>query len=332
MKALVCREYAPYDKLVLDDIEPPAMRAGGVRIRVRATGLAFATSLVVAGKHQNKPDLPFVPGTEVAGEVIDCADDVTGLKPGDRVTAGVRSGGFAEQVMAESHAVYPIPDAMDYAGATQFPTIYGTAYGSLIWRAGLSDGEVLLVHAAAGASGLAALEIGHAVGAKVIATASGDDKLAVAAAHGADHVINYRTDNFRERVLELTGGRGADVIFDPVGGDVFDQSLRCIAPEGRILPIGFAGGRIPLAPTNILLVKNITVIGLYWGYYLGWGRVAAKPAEIARVPEAMAKMFDWYGQGLLRPVTHAELTIEDFRQGFEALLSRQVIGKIVLTL
>jgi len=332
MKALVCREYAPYDKLVVDDVAPPALRSGGVRIRVRATGLAFATTLVVEGKHQNKPDLPFVPGTEIAGEVIECANDVTGFKPGDRVAAGVRSGGFAEQVVAESHAVYPIPDNMDYASATQFPTIYGTAYGGLIWRAGLSAGEVMLVHAAAGASGLAALEIGHAMGATVIATAGGDDKLAVAADHGADHVINYRTGGFRDQVLALTDGRGADVIFDPVGGDVFDQSLRCIAPEGRILPIGFAGGRIPVAPTNILLVKNITVIGLYWGYYLGWGRIAAKRSEMARVPEAMATMFDWHAQGLLRPVTHAALDIEDFAQGFEALMSRQVVGKVVLTL
>ena len=219
------------------------------------------------------------------------------------------------EAVARAENVFRIPDGMDFAAATHFPTLYGTAYGALAWRARLRAGEVLLVHGAAGGSGLAAVEVGKALGATVVATAGADEKLAVVAEHGADHSINYRREDVRERVLAITGGRGADVVFDPVGGDLFDTSLRCTAPEGRILAIGFAGGRIPQVPANILLVKNITVSGLYWGYYMGWGKSKAPPAQQAEVQDAMAMMFRWYEAGLLRPVTYRTLDLAEFADG-----------------
>ncbi len=328
MRAVVCHEYGPFENMAVEETPPPERTSNGVRIAVEASGVGFAAALVIAGRHQNRPPLPFIPGTEIAGTVIDGAD---GFAPGDRVCAGVRWGGFAEQAVADAGNVFKIPDAMDFAAATHFPTIYATGYGGLVWRAALQTDETLLVHGAAGASGLAAVEIGKAVGATVIATAGTDEKCKIAATHGADHVINYRENDFRDAVLKLTGGRGADVIYDPVGGDVFDQSLRCIAPEGRILPMGFAGGTIPKAPANILLVKNVSVIGLYWGYYMGWGKLPAPPKARARVREAMAHMFQWYEAGKLRPLTQAELPLDRFAEALATVMERRVIGKVVLT-
>ena len=331
MRAVVCRAYGHYRDLKVEDVPPPAMRPGGVRVAVHATGVSFANTLAIAGRHQNKAALPFTPGTEVGGVVLECAPGVTTCKPGDRVSAGMEHGGFAAEVIARAENVYPIPHAMDFAAATHFPTLYGTAYGALAWRARLAPGEVLLVHGAAGGSGLAAVEVGKALGATVIATAGSDEKLAVVAEHGADHVVNYGREDVRERVLALTAGRGADVVFDPVGGDVFDVSLRCTAPEGRILVIGFAAGRIPQAPANILLVKNVTVSGFYWGYYLGWGKTKAPPEQQALLQDAMKTMFGWYEQGRLRPVTCATLDLAEFATGLDMVVERRVIGKVVLT-
>jgi len=331
MRAVVCRRHGPYRDMAVEDWPAPALVDGGVRLAVQATAVSFANLLVVEGRHQNTPALPFVPGTETAGVVLEVADGVDRVRPGDRVAAGVRHGGFAEQVVATADNVWPIPDEMDVASATHFPTIYGTAYGCLAWRADLKPGEVLLVHGAAGASGLAAVEIGKALGARVIATAGGAGKLAVAREHGADHIIDYRRDDFRAAVLDLTGGRGADVIFDPVGGEVFEQSMRCIAPDGRIIPMGFAGGKVPQIPANILLVKNVTAIGLYWGHYMGWGRQPPRAVDLDRLHAGMAEMFSWYRQGKLRPVTHAELDLAEFAAGLDIVAGRQAIGKVVLT-
>lgn len=331
MRAVLCRSYGHYRDIAVEDVPSPPMIAGGVRIAVHAAGVSFANTLAIAGRHQNKAALPFVPGTEIGGIVLECAPGVEDIQPGDRVAAGLENGGFAGEAVARIENVYPIPAGMDFAAATHFPTLYGTAFGALAWRARLRRGEVLLVHGAAGGSGLAAVEVGKALGATVIATAGTDEKLATVARHGADHAVNYRLEDARERVLTLTGGRGADVVFDPVGGDVFDLSLRCTAPEGRILVIGFASGRIPEIPANILLVKNITVSGLYWGYHLGWGKTKAPAGQQAEVKTAMATMFRWHEEGRLRPEIWRTLDLSGFAEALDMVVGREVIGKVVLT-
>jgi NADPH2:quinone reductase len=239
-------------------------------------------------------------------------------------------GAFAEQALALADNTFAIPDNLDFPAATNFPTIYATAYGSLVWQARMQPGETLLVHGAGGGSGLAAVDVGKALGATVIATAGSTEKLAAAKAAGADHLINYTEAPFRDAVLDLTAGRGADVIFDPVGGDVFDQSLRCIAPEGRIFPIGFAGGTIPQIPANILLVKNISVHGIYWGYYGGWARQPRTAANIARLGEAMATLSQWQADGRLTPLVHGTFPLEDVASALDVIMERRAIGKVAL--
>ncbi len=327
----MCRAFGPADTHKVEDIPAPEMTTDGIRIRVRAAGLSFANLLVIEGKHQNKPALPFTPGTEIAGQVLEVAPGAGHMiKPGDRVCAGIPSGGFAEEVVATPGNVFPIPDELEFTAATLFPTIYSAAYAALAWRAALQPDEVLLVHAAAGASGLAAVEIGKALGAKVIATAGSPEKCAVASSHGADHTIDYRAREFRTKVLDLTDGRGADVIFDPVGGEIFQASLRCIAPLGRIIPIGFASGRIPQIPANIVLVKNVTVIGIYWGYYLGWGKSQANAAVRAKVRDLFKDLFALAKRRALNPVVDSTLQLDEFAAGLKRIARRSVIGKVVI--
>ncbi len=330
MRAVVCRAHEGANAVKVEEMLSPPLIEHGVRIGVRMIGVSFANQLVLAGKHQNTPPLPFIPGTELAGVVLECAPGVTHVKPGDRVVAGTRSGGFAQEVVVPATTVYPLPDAVGFEAAVHFPTIYATAYAALKWRAGVQPGEVVLVHGAAGGSGLAAVEIARCLGATVIATAGSDEKLAAARDHGAQVLINPRKGGFRDAVLQATRGRGADVIFDPVGGSVFDESLRCIAPEGRIIPMGFASGGIPQIPANILLVKNITVIGLYWGYYVGWARVLPAPGTEARVHAAFAEMLDWCAQGLLRPHTWRTYPMAQFQDALAVIASREVIGRVAL--
>jgi NADPH2:quinone reductase len=330
MRAVVCREFGHYRNMAVEEVPPPALPANGVRIAVEACGVGFANLLVIEGKHQNTPSLPLIPGTEVAGIVTEVAPGVSRVKPGERVAASVRHSGFAEQVTVNDDNVYPIPAAMDFVTATHFPTIYSTGHGALAWRADLQPGEFLLVHGAAGGSGLAAVEIGKALGATVIATAGTAEKCAAAAAHGADHSIDYSQAVFREEVMDLTSGRGVDVVYDPVGGDVFEPSLRVIAPGGRMLVIGFAGGPAPPIPTNILLVKNITAIGLNWGHYLGWGRHPRTAADIAQVHKGIAELFAWYREGKLNPAIHATFGFADFAEAIDIVAQRRVIGKVVL--
>lgn len=331
MRAVVGRQFGGIECLKLEEAPSPALPAGMVRISVRAAGVSFANLLFIAGKHQNRPDLPFIPGTEIAGIVTEIAPGVnTGLRIGDRVCAGLPSGGFAEEAVVDADNVFGIPDALDFAAATLFPTIYATAYAGLVWRAALAPDEVLLVHGAAGASGLAAVEIGRAIGARVIATAGSARKLETARRHGADHAIDYRTEDFRAAVLDMTGGRGADVVFDPVGGHVFDQSLRCVAPLARLLPIGFASGRIPEIPANLILVKNLTVIGLYWGFYMAWGKTKADASLRARVRGLYRELFALFEAGKLLPSIDARLPLDRFADALARVEGREVIGKIVL--
>ncbi len=240
------------------------------------------------------------------------------------------SGGFAEEAVVDAGNVFGIPDALDFAAATLFPTIYATAYAGLVWRAALQPGEYLLVHGAAGASGLAAVEIGRAMGAQVIATAGGARKTAAVLQHGAHHAIDYICADFRDAVLDITGGRGADVVFDPVGGDMFDNSLRCVAPLARLLPIGFASGRIPEIPANLVLVKNLTVIGLYWGFYMAWGKSKADPATRAKVGELFEELFRLYEAGRLHPLVDTRLPLSEFAAGLSRVERREAIGKVVL--
>ena len=329
MKAVVCRQFGDPRVARLEDVAPPPLLPGAVRIEVRACSASFASLLVMAGRHQNRAELPLIPGTEIAGIVTELDADVTRFRIGDRVVAGVQSGGYAQEAVVPEQTVFHLPDDIAFEIGAQLPTVYGTAFAALKWRANLAPGEFLLVHGAAGGSGLAALEIGKALGATVIATAGSKEKIAVLAAHGADHAADHRSD-WRGRVLELTGGRGADVVYDPVGGDAFDESLRCIAPDGRIIPMGFASGRIPSVAANIVLVKNITVIGIYWGYYFGWGRQPVPPGMDARLREAYRQMFDWIRSGLLSPRVHAALPLADFREALRMIASREVIGRVVM--
>ncbi|MDP1840876.1 MAG: NADPH:quinone oxidoreductase family protein [Reyranella sp.] len=316
----------------------PEPRAGEVLVKVGAAGVSFAVMLGVQGKHQNKPALPYVPGNELAGHIVALGDGVTNVKVGQRIATGVSQGAFAEYAVATAANAVPIPEIMPYAEATNFPTLYPTAYGALKWKANLQPGEVLLVHGAGGGSGLTGVEVGKAMGATVIASAGGADKLAAAREAGADHLIDYRSEDLRTKVLELTDGRGADVIYDPVGGDAFAASMRCVAPEGRIIPMGFASGVIPQIPANILLVKNATVIGFYYGYYNGWGgktaptskEAAALAKRRAMVMDAQAELMRWFTEGKLKATISATLDLADWVKAFKLIEGRTIVGKAVL--
>ncbi len=322
MRAVQCKEWGDPAGLVVQHVDVPTPGKGQVRIAVQAAGLNFADTLMIAGKYQEKPPLPFTPGTEVAGIVDAVGPGVTEFSDGDRVMAVLGSGAFAERAVAPVSATYKIPKTMDFASAAAFPVAYGTSHVALRHRAHLRAGETLLVHGAAGGVGLTAVQIGKLLGATVIATARGTDKLNVAKANGADHLIDYGKENIRDRVLEITGNRGANVIYDPVGGDVFDASLRCVAWEGQILVIGFASGRIPNAPANRLLVKNFSLIGFYWGAYY-----RNDPGVIRR---SFDELLGWQVDGLLSPYVSNTFPLEDAGEAMKMMMERRSTGKIVL--
>ena len=338
MRALVCEAYGPIENLRIAELPVPEPKAGEILVRVGAAGVSFAAMLGVQGKHQNKPPLPYVPGNELAGHVMKRGPGVTNIAVGDRIAAGVSQGAYAEYAIVLAANAIPIPETMPYAQATNFPTLYPTAYGALKWKADIQPGEVLLVHGAGGGSGLTAIEVGKAMGAIVIASAGGQDKLVAAREHGADHLIDYRDEDLRTRVLALTDGRGADVIYDPVGGSAFDVSLRCVAPEGRLIPMGFASGTIPQIPANILLVKNVTVIGFYYGYYNGWGGKSAlsarEAASLAKrramVMDAQKRLMRWFTEDKLRATIAGTFDLADWVDGFRLIEQRTVVGKAVL--
>lgn len=301
---------------------PPALAAGCVRIQVAAAGVNFADTLLIAGKYQEKLEPPFSPGMELAGTVTEVAPGVTTCKPGDHVMAVVTGGAFAEQAVAAETDVFVLPDGLDPVQAAAFPIAYGTSHLGLIHKAGLKAGEALVVHGAAGGVGLTAVEIGRALGATVIATAGGPDKVAVAVNAGAQHGIDYKAEDIRARVKELTGGRGADVVYDPVGGAVFDASLRAIAPDGRILIIGFASGDVPQIPANHLLVKNVTVIGYWWGAY--------RKLNPALMRASMNEAVTWWAEGRLSPHVSATLPLAQAEEALAMLKNRASTGKLVL--
>ncbi len=323
MRAVVCRELSGPQSLNVEEVPDPKPGPGEVAIDVAAAGVNFADTLMVTGKYQEKPELPFTPGLELAGTVTALGPGVTGVATGDRVIGLVDRGAFAEVALVRADEVYPIPDSMDFDIAAGFPITYGTAHGALVWRADLKQGETLLVHGAAGGVGLAAVEVGKALGAEVIATAGGAEKLEIARAHGADQLIDYRSEDIRERVKALTGGRGADVVFDPVGGEVFMASLRAVAWGGRLLVIGFAAGKVPEIPANLLLVKNLAVLGLYWGAYR------------QKAPALLRAQFEtltgWYAEGRLAPLVSHRLDLAEAGRALDLLLTRKATGKVVLT-
>jgi NADPH2:quinone reductase len=327
------REWCEFDELeISDSIEVVAATGNLVKIDVYSAGVSFATSLVVAGRYQRKPPLPFVPGTECAGIVREVGDAVSHLSPGDRVCACVDWGAMGESLVTPDATVFKIPDAMPFSTAIGLTNSYMTSLAALTWQHLLATqpGETLLVHGAAGGVGLAAVQIGRILGAKVFATASSAEKLAAAEASGAAVLINYTTEDFRDRVLAETDGIGVDCVLDPVGGDVFDQSLRCIAPEGRIAPVGFASGRIPQIPANILLVKNITACGLNMGYYYGWSPNDMRYHYAGMLREMMDQLCTWYDRGEITPTTSSEFALDDFKQAMAVVLGRKSVGRVSL--
>jgi NADPH2:quinone reductase len=333
MRGLWVTEYTDFDQLKVADITLPPMAPKQLRMRVGAAGVSFATSLIVGGKYQRKPPLPFAPGTECAGEVIECGSEVTRFKPGDRVCAALDWGAMAEEALAWEVNCYPTPDNIDFAEATNFNS-YATSGAALTWPhlLNVQAGETLLVHGAAGGIGLAGIEIGKILGATVIATASTAEKRALAAAYGADHVIDYTDGGFREAVNDITGGRGANAILDPVGGDVFDESLRCIALEGRIAPVGFTSGRAAQISANIVLVKNITVCGLNMGTYYGWSPKDVRYEMEDRIRAIMTKFHDWAAAGQIRPHVCARVPLDDFRDAMALVLERRSMGRVALVM
>jgi len=324
MRAVLCHGWGGPGSLTLADVAPPQVGPGQVRLAVAAAGLNFADTLIIAGKYQEKPPFPFSPGFEVGGTVLEVAPDVTGLAVGQRVMAVLDHGGYAEQAVARAEDVFPIPDSMDFATAASFPIAYGTSHIALWERAGLKAGETLLVHGAAGGVGLTAVEIGKALGATVIASANGADRLEVSRLHGADHLIDAKSEDIRERVRAFTGGRGVDVVYDPVGGEAFDKSLRSVAWGARLLVVGFASGTTPQIPANLLLVKNCSAIGLYWGSY----RQHAPDV----VAESFRTLFGWFEQGKLKPLVSRRFPLEDYAQALDTLIERRSTGKLVLIL
>lgn len=320
MRAAVVREWG---KLESGELPEPLPGHGQVLIAVAAAGVNFADTLMVSGKYQDKPAFPFAPGLEAAGTVVECGPGVTRFKPGDPVMALTDYGAFAERVAAREADVFAIPAGMDFPTAAGFPVIYGTAHLALTWHLRLRYGETLAVHGAGGGAGLAAVECGKALGATVIATAGSQEKLDLARAHGADHTIDYSTEDLRLRIKEIAGGEGADAVFDPVGGDAFDASLRSTKWGGRIAVIGFASGRVPQVPANILLVKSISVHGVFWG-----GFRKRRPDLIAAI---FIELAGWYAEGKLRPHISHRVPLAEAARALELLTSRKAQGKVVVT-
>jgi len=321
MKAIMCYEPGEPENLKQVEIDLPAEPLDGeVSVSLKARGVSFVDVLMVAGEYQMKPDWPFIPGQEAAGIVTAMGNNVTGLQVGSRVMTSHGTGAFVEQAVLDQSQVTLIPDNMTFESAAAFRSNYATAYYAL-QRGTLQAGEVLLVHGAAGGVGLAAVQIGKMMGATVIATGGSDEKLAVVKSLGADHIVNY-TDGFREKVKDLTGQRGADVIYDPVGGDIFDESMRCINRLGRILIIGFTGGRAALAKTNHLLIKDAAVIGLTVGSF--------SRHEPAAAQQNFSELMEFVKEGLLEPYVSHSLPLDDAAAAMRLIKDRKVIGKVVL--
>lgn len=332
MLGLLCRKWCKFHELEIESLPEPEMRSGSVRIAVHSAGVSFATKLWVEGNYQRKPGLPFIPGTEVSGVVVECAPGVKRCKPGDKVYAALDWGGMAEQVVADEVCVFPVPESVGMSAAVNLPVSYGTAYSSLIWRTGLKASETLLVFGAAGAVGLAAVRIAKAIGARVIACAGSEEKIEVLKRNGIDMVINYCKQDIRRYVLEFTDGKGADVIFDPVGGERFNSGLRSIMEGGRIIVLGFAGGNIQQIPANIIMVKNVSIIGFNYGKYIGWGLKDERNEYAETVKLWHMAILDFCDKGKIKPDLYKAFPLTEYVKAMDSVLNRKVIGKVVLRL
>lgn len=323
MKALVCVEHGPPEKLVVQDLPTPEPGKGEVRIRMHAAGVNFPDVLIIQNLYQFKPPLPFSPGGEAAGVVDAVGEGVTRYKVGDKVIAMIGNGAFREQFVAHERQVIPMVGDMPFDVAAGFTMTYGTSHHALKQRARLQPGETLLVLGAAGGVGLTALELGKLMGAKVIAAASSDEKLALCREYGADEVINYSTEDLKDRVKQITGGRGVDVVYDPVGDKYAEPAFRSIAWNGRYLVVGFAAGEIPKLPLNLPLIKGASIVGVFWGAFT---QHEAKLHE-----ENMAELLKWFAEGKLKPHVSAHLPLERGAEAIRMLMDRKAKGKVILT-
>ncbi|MFB0963175.1 MAG: NADPH:quinone oxidoreductase family protein [Pseudomonas sp.] len=322
MKAVLCKAFGPADTLVVEDVSSPEIKKNEVLLDVHAAGINFPDTLIIEGKYQFKPPFPFSPGGEAAGVISAVGENVSHLNVGDRVMALTGWGSCAEQIAVPAYNILPMPDAMDFTTAAAFSMTYGTAMHALKQRGALQAGETLLVLGASGGVGLAAIEIGKAMGARVIAAASSAEKLEVARQAGADELINYQDEDIRERLKTLTKGQGVDVVIDPVGGDLFETVFRSIAWNGRMLVIGFASGTIPSLPANLPLLKGAAVIGVFWGSF-----AQRQPQDnVANFQQ----LFAWYAEGKLKPLVSQTFALEDTAQAINTLAARKAVGKLVI--
>ncbi len=322
MKAVLCRAFGPPESLSLEDVDAPVAGADDAIIEVRAAALNFPDVLMIEGKYQSQPPFPFVPGGEFAGVVREIGANVKALAPGQSVFGSSGHGAFVEQIAIDARRLRRIPPGMSFEQAAGISTTYGTSYHALKQRADLQPGESLLVLGAAGGVGLAAVELGKAMGARVIAAASTDEKLSVAERAGADDLINYSDGELKDKVKALTNGRGVDVIYDPVGGDLFDQCMRCIAWKGRVLVVGFTGGYIPKVPINLILLKGCQVIGVFYGSF------AVRESDLNE--QNFRDILKLFERGKINPLVGSTYAFPDYADAFRCLSGRSAIGKVVL--
>lgn len=323
MKALLCKSFGPPESLVVEELPDPVPGDNEVVVNVHAAGVNFPDTLIIQNKYQFKPELPFSAGGECAGVVAAVGDKVKTVKTGDKVICFTGWGAFAQQVRADARALMPMPPEMDFVTGASFVMTYATSYHALKDRAALRSGETLLVLGASGGVGLAAIEIGKALGARVIAAASTAEKLAVCKDHGADELINYSSEGLKTRIKELTGGKGADVIYDPVGGDYSEAAFRSIAWRGRLLVIGFANGEIPKLPLNLALLKGAAIVGVFWGDYV-------KREPMNNLMD-LRTLLGWLKEGKLRPHIAGSFPLARGAEAIRQLMDRKVSGKLVIT-
>lgn len=323
MRAVICKEFSSPDQLTVGEIETPTTKPNEVLVSIKATGLGFVDALTVAGLYQIKPKLPFIPGNEISGVIMSIGSDVVGLTVGQRILAMPSYGGLAEMVCIPAEKCVAIPDALSHEGAAGFQVNYCTAYHGLIYCGHLKAGETILILGAAGGVGVAAIDVAKAIGATVIAAASTEEKRQSCLELGADHVLDYSKEDWREDLKRLLDGKPLDVVYDPVGGDYSNPALRSLGPDGRFLVVGFAGGSIASIPLNLTLLKRCSVVGVNWGGYIN-----ANPAEALPVMQALMK---WIEEGKLKPAAGQSFSLDNAGEAMMKMLNREAVGKIVIT-